>query len=165
MKYFYDAACDVCRPARVRNYKFTGKERDAESGLDNFGKRYHASTMGRFMTPDPIMIMKQKLTDPQQWNMYSYSRNNPLRFMDPTGMYATDCGSLGAKDWRVARPLTSRAQPTPVGCRPSRSLRRAGVPTACATRPALETKRSASPTCVQRRCSTRPRRSRPSYYL
>jgi len=78
VKYFYDAACDVCRPARVRNYNFTGKERDAESGLDNFGKRYHASTMGRFMTPDPIMIMKQKLTDPQQWNMYSYSRNNPL---------------------------------------------------------------------------------------
>jgi RHS repeat-associated protein len=72
---------------------FTGKERDTESGLDNFGKRYHASTMGRFMTPDPIGIMKQKLRDPQQWNMYSYSRNSPLRFMDPTGMYVADCGS------------------------------------------------------------------------
>lgn len=42
---------------------FTGKERDSESGLDNFGKRYNASTMGRFMTPDPIMIMKQKLRE------------------------------------------------------------------------------------------------------
>jgi RHS repeat-associated protein len=29
-------------------YKFTGKERDSESGLDNFGARYYASTMGRF---------------------------------------------------------------------------------------------------------------------
>jgi RHS repeat-associated protein len=68
-------------------YKFTGKERDSESGLDNFGKRYHASSLGRFMTPDPIMIMKQKLRDPQQWNMYSYTRNNPVSFTDPTGAY------------------------------------------------------------------------------
>ncbi len=35
-------------------YKFTGKERDTESGLDNFGKRYNASSLGRFMTPDPL---------------------------------------------------------------------------------------------------------------
>jgi RHS repeat-associated protein len=33
-------------------YKFTGKERDAESGLDNFGARYYGSSVGRFMTPD-----------------------------------------------------------------------------------------------------------------
>jgi RHS repeat-associated protein len=32
--------------------KFTSRERDAESGLDNFGARYFASTMGRFMSPD-----------------------------------------------------------------------------------------------------------------
>jgi RHS repeat-associated protein len=73
--------------ATDNNYLFTGKERDTESGLDNFIKRYHASSLGRFMTPDPIGIMKQKLTDPQQWNMYSYARNNPLRFIDPLGMY------------------------------------------------------------------------------
>ena len=34
------------------HYKFTGKERDAESGLDYFGARYYASNMGRFMSPD-----------------------------------------------------------------------------------------------------------------
>jgi RHS repeat-associated protein len=73
-------------------YKFTGKERDAETGLDYFGARYYGSNMGRFLTPDPIGIMKQKLRDPQQWNMYSYARNNPLRFMDPTGMYVASCG-------------------------------------------------------------------------
>ena len=85
---------DYCGGSGVaQNYKFTGKERDSESGLDNFGKRYHGSSLGRFMTPDPIGIMKQKFVDPQQWNMYSYSRNNPLRFMDPTGMYTADCGS------------------------------------------------------------------------
>ena len=69
-------------------YKFTGKERDAESGLDNFGKRYNSSSMGRFMTPDPIGIMTQKFVDPQQWNMYAYVRNSPLRSVDPTGMCA-----------------------------------------------------------------------------
>lgn len=62
--------------------KFTGKERDAESGLDYFGARNDASSVGRFMTPDPLHIMKQKLIDPQQWNMYAYVRNNPLRFVD-----------------------------------------------------------------------------------
>ncbi len=36
-------------------HKFTGKERDSESGLDNFGARYNSSTMGRFMTPDPLL--------------------------------------------------------------------------------------------------------------
>jgi len=34
-------------------HKFTGKERDAESGLDNFGARYDSSSMGRFMSADP----------------------------------------------------------------------------------------------------------------
>ena len=66
----------------VDHYKFSSKERDTESGLDNFGARYNSSSYGRFTSPDPLMIMKQKFTDPQQWNMYSYARNNPLRFLD-----------------------------------------------------------------------------------
>jgi RHS repeat-associated protein len=77
-------------PPSSNHYKFTGKERDSESGLDNFKARYFGSSMGRFSSPDPLMIMRQKLTDPQQWNMYAYVRNNPLRFLDPTGMYI--CG-------------------------------------------------------------------------
>jgi len=34
-----------------RDYRFTGKERDTESGLDNFIARYDSSNLGRFMTP------------------------------------------------------------------------------------------------------------------
>jgi RHS repeat-associated protein len=40
--YSYDAIC----------YKFTGKERDSETGLDYFEARYYSSSMGRFMQPD-----------------------------------------------------------------------------------------------------------------
>ena len=72
-------------------HKFTGKERDTESGLDNFKARYNSSSLGRFMSPDPILIMPQKLIDPQQWNLYSYVRNNPLNLTDPTGMYTVSC--------------------------------------------------------------------------
>jgi RHS repeat-associated protein len=71
--------------------EFTGKERDAETGLDYFGARYYSGAQGRFTSVDPIGIMKQKLMDPQQWNSYGYARNNPLKFMDPTGMYVVDC--------------------------------------------------------------------------
>jgi RHS repeat-associated protein len=73
-----------------------GKERDAETGLDYFGARYFSGAQGRFTSPDPLGIMKQKMLDPQQWNMYAYVRNNPLRLIDPSGMYTcegskTDC--------------------------------------------------------------------------
>ena len=64
---------------------FTGKERDAESGNDYFGARYYASSMGRFMSPDPVVITTERLMNPQQPNLYAYVANNPLRFIDPTG--------------------------------------------------------------------------------
>lgn len=77
-----------------QHYKFTGKERDSESGLDNFGARYDASSLGRFMTPDPIFVTKHRLIDPQEWNLYAYVRNNPTNLTDPTGkdLWMTGCG-------------------------------------------------------------------------
>jgi len=66
-------------------YKFTGKERDLESGLDYFGARYHSSGLGRFTSVDPIQIKKNRLLDPQRLNLYTYTRNNPLAFLDPDG--------------------------------------------------------------------------------
>ena len=64
---------------------FTGKERDSDTGLDWFEARYYGSAQGRFTSPDPIYFQKEMLTDPQRFNLYSYARNNPLRFMDPSG--------------------------------------------------------------------------------
>jgi len=65
--------------------KFTGKERDAETGLDYFGARYYGSEIGRFTTVDPVYTWQENLVDPQRWNRYAYVRNNPLRFTDPDG--------------------------------------------------------------------------------
>lgn len=67
-----------------QQYKFTGKERDAESGLDYFGARLYSSILGRFRSPDQPLADQQP-EDPQSWNLYAYARNNPLRFTDPTG--------------------------------------------------------------------------------
>ncbi|MGJ5819756.1 RHS repeat-associated core domain-containing protein [Paludibaculum fermentans] len=64
---------------------FTGKKRDAETGLDYFGARYFSGSQGRFTSPDPKLISNQRMLDPQQWNMYSYVRNNPLVAIDPNG--------------------------------------------------------------------------------
>jgi RHS repeat-associated protein len=68
--------------------KFTGKERDGESGLDYFGARYYASLSGRFMSPDPSPD-GVALADPQSWNLYAYTRNRPTRFVDVGGKWAT----------------------------------------------------------------------------
>jgi RHS repeat-associated protein len=64
---------------------FTSKERDAETGLDYFGARYMSSAQGRFTSPDPLMA-SAKASNPQTWNRYSYTLNNPLRFVDPDGL-------------------------------------------------------------------------------
>ena len=67
-------------------HHFTGKERDAESGLDNFGARYMASTMGRFMSPDPINLTEERLLNPSNTlNKYAYAANNPLKYVDDDG--------------------------------------------------------------------------------
>ena len=78
---------------RVR-CRYTGKERDAESGLDYFGARYYASSMGRFMSPDPLepviapkKVFFQVLMYPQDWNRYAYALNNPVGYRDDTGNF------------------------------------------------------------------------------
>src|SRR5438105_702986 len=55
------------------HYKFTGKERDSESGLDMFGSRYYTSAMGRFMIPDwsdrPVAVPYANVGNPQTLNL------------------------------------------------------------------------------------------------
>jgi RHS repeat-associated protein len=65
--------------------KFTGKERDKETGFDYFGARYYGSKVARFTTVDPVYTWRENILDPQRWNRYAYVRNNPLRYVDPDG--------------------------------------------------------------------------------
>ena len=74
----------------TNRYKFTGRERDTESSLDDFGFRYYSSTLGRFMRPDdPFAGQDQR--DPQTWNLYSYVANNPVNGIDSDGHAVNVC--------------------------------------------------------------------------
>jgi RHS repeat-associated protein len=70
--------------------KFTGYERDSQTGLDYAEARYFGSSIGRFTSVDPVLFESRRLFDPQQINLYSYVRNSPLLLTDPTGMLLTD---------------------------------------------------------------------------
>lgn len=76
----------------VNKYKFANKQEDQESDLQYFEKRYYDNRIWRFTTEDPVYwevgLTKRPntyFTDPQQWNSYSYVRNNPINLVDPTG--------------------------------------------------------------------------------
>jgi len=65
-------------------YLFSGKEKDTSTGLYYFGARYYDSETGRFMTRDPLA---GALVSPQTLNRYVYCGNNPLKYVDPLGLW------------------------------------------------------------------------------
>jgi RHS repeat-associated protein len=81
------------------NQKFTGKERDSESGLDYFGARYYGSALGRFSSPDfggpmpnqPDPVPWADLENPQSLNLYAYGLNGPLSNVDDDGHDVNVC--------------------------------------------------------------------------
>jgi RHS repeat-associated protein len=78
-----------------RNWsRYTAKERDSESGLDYFGARYYASSMGRFTSPDSPSY--SHLSNPQAWNLYAYTYNNPVSTWDPDG-HDVACGGANGQ--------------------------------------------------------------------
>ena len=64
------------------DYGFTGQKRDASANLMYYGARYYDPALTRFIQPDTIV---SNLMDPQSLNRYSYVRNNPVNFIDPSG--------------------------------------------------------------------------------
>jgi len=88
---------------------FTGKERDAATGLDNFGARYDASSMGRFMSPDELGP-GQHPENPQTWNLFSYVLNNPLKLVDPSGEFTCDAKTVSNAECDKFQEALDKAQ-------------------------------------------------------
>jgi RHS repeat-associated protein len=65
--------------------QFTAKERDAETGLDYLGARYFSGAQGRLTSPDPKQFSLRTFANPQKWNKYAYTLNDPLALIDPDG--------------------------------------------------------------------------------
>ncbi len=77
--------------ALAGTHLYTGQERDADTGLDNFHFRSYASTMGRFLSPDNIPGTP---LNPQSFNLYAYVHGNPVNYNDPTGHWMAGYGSF-----------------------------------------------------------------------
>lgn len=60
-------------------FKFTGKERDTETGYDYFGARYYLSLLGIWLSPDPLLDEYPEISS------YAYCKWNPMRYVDPNG--------------------------------------------------------------------------------
>jgi RHS repeat-associated protein len=115
--------------------KFTGKERDAETGLDYFLARYYSAAQGRFTSPDewaggivdpftgqqvgqPGPLPYADITDPQTLNKYAYVRNNPLRYTDPDGHILDtllDVASIAYDVYKIINEGATRENVTALG--------------------------------------------------
>ncbi|VVH66173.1 hypothetical protein BSPLISOX_597 [uncultured Gammaproteobacteria bacterium] len=65
-----------------KRYRYTGKERNDNSGLYYYGARYLAPWLTRWISPDSVGVV-------DGLNLYVYVRNNPLKYRDPTGHVKT----------------------------------------------------------------------------
>jgi len=72
-----------------QNYKFESKERDTETGNDDFGARYYSNRFGRWLSADwsavPEPVPYADLTNPQTLNLYAMVHDNPETFADVDG--------------------------------------------------------------------------------
>jgi RHS repeat-associated protein len=83
IRHDYAAFGEDTQPLTGDPLRFGGKQLDPETANEYFEARYLRTNWGRFLTPDP---MDGNPADPQSWNRYAYARNNPLAFVDPTGL-------------------------------------------------------------------------------
>ena len=73
----YQAGRDLSE-TKLRRYRYTGKERDEESGFYYYGSGSYASWLGRWVSTDPAGLADGP-------NLYAYVCNDPIKLMDPNG--------------------------------------------------------------------------------
>jgi len=78
----YGGKRDAADPISLTNYKFTDQEHDVTIGLYNYNARLYDPVIGQFISADSIV---PDYYDPQTLNRYTYARNNPLKYTDPSG--------------------------------------------------------------------------------
>lgn len=66
-------------------YKLTGNEEQKEWEVFDFNARMFDPALMRFNSIDPLADANQ-----ESWNPYHYNYNNPVRLVDPTGLYSTE---------------------------------------------------------------------------
>ena len=85
------------RPSATSNgkEKFTGYFRDSETGNDYAVNRYMTPGNGRFITPDPSKGAFANPANPGSWNLYAYTRGDPINRTDPRGLCSVAGGGYG----------------------------------------------------------------------
>jgi RHS repeat-associated protein len=96
-------ATDSTVEVSPKRYRYTGKEKDEETGLYYHGARYYACWLGRWCSADPSGIVDGV-------GLYAYGRNTPVMRKDSTGRQSETWGQYikGWIDWAL-----SRSEPTP----------------------------------------------------
>ncbi|MBB4922720.1 RHS repeat-associated core domain-containing protein [Kitasatospora kifunensis] len=87
---------------------FVGGTLDTATELTNLGAREYQPSTGRFLNPDPLFDP----ADPQQWNGYAYSNNDPVDYEDPTGLkvWDPDSGTEGATGAQLEANISKKAE-------------------------------------------------------
>lgn len=75
---------DATAPLSGGHVDYTGHELDDELGLVNMRGRMYDPRLGRFLSPDPVVV---DMGRSQAFNAYAYVLNNPMKYTDPTGLY------------------------------------------------------------------------------
>jgi RHS repeat-associated protein len=75
-----------------KRYRFTGKERDEESGLYYHGARYYAPWLGRWASADPLSLAQPRRADLR--NSYAYVRGQVTKVGDPLGLEESENSSF-----------------------------------------------------------------------
>lgn len=97
-----------------QHYKFNGKERDTETGFDEFGARLYSSAWSRWLTPDwsadATPVPYAQMDNPQSLNLYQYALSNPATLPDFDGHLTPLGGGSSNADGAQAQDLPQDPQ-------------------------------------------------------
>lgn len=75
-------------------FRYAGHRYDEETGLIYMRARYYSVSLGRFLSPDPAGYADGP-------NLYAYAYNNPVNFIDPSGLAAEMAANVASGAWDI----------------------------------------------------------------